>query len=567
MEQRRWLLLALALLLAIPFSGSVFPGASEWVSASWIQLSLFLLTLAAGSVLVFQGRRVDSLETVWLKNHQHLYQKIQTLQEAFQNEQESTQRDIQLLRTDLENELGLTIEANTTNTLESMWKKDLHEVSQQVQTLQKAFQNTHVYTQRDLQVIRTDLKDELGKTLEANVRGSIAYMWQKDLLQLSQQIQTLKQTFQNMKVAIQCDLQMIRTDLENKLGGTVEAKTCTLESRLEKDHHETSQQIQTLQENFQNTYETTQHDLQMIRTDLEHDLGRTVEANTRTMESMWKEDLLQLSQQMQTLQEAFQNMEGSTQCDLQMIRADMKNELGRRVKENTSRVLESMWLMDIQQLSQEIQTLEKTLQTTLGSTKYDLDLPVLRSYKGDVILDADTAHPRLEISADGKRVKDTGVIRFLLRNEKRFDSHLFVLAKEGYTSGKHYWEVNVGTRRNWALGIACESVTRKGTLTLCPENGFWVIACVDGQDYLACMNPWTCLTVTGYLSKIGIFLDIPAKQVSFYDVFKAVALYTLSIADGSSQEGKFLPFFSTGLAAAEPDTEPLAILQFSDDDE
>ncbi|XP_053850665.1 E3 ubiquitin-protein ligase TRIM39-like isoform X2 [Vidua macroura] len=617
MEQRRWLLLALALLLAIPFSG-----ASQWVSASWIQLSLFLLTLAAGSVLVFQGRRVDSLETVWLKNHQHLYQKIQTLQEVFQNEQESTQRDIQLLRTDLENELGLTIEANTTNTLESMWKKDLHEVSQQVQTLQKAFQNTHVYTQRDLQVIRTDLKDELGKTLEANVRGNIAYMWQKDLLQLSQQIQTLKQTFQNMKVAIQCDLQMIRTDLENKVGGTVEAKTSTLESRLEKDHHETSQQIQTLQENFQNTYETTQHDLQMIRTDLEHDLGRTVEANTRTMESMWKKDLLQLSQQMQTLQEAFQNMEGSTQCDLQMIRADMKNELGRtveantrtmesmwkkdllqlsqqmqtlqeafqnmegstqcdlqmiradmknelgrRVKENTSRVLESMRLMDIQQLSQEIQTLEKTLQTTLRSTKYDFDLPVLRSYKGDVILDADTAHPRLEISADGKRVKDTGVIRFLLRNEKRFDSHLFVLAKEGYTSGKHYWEVNVGTRRNWALGIACESVTRKGTLTLCPENGFWVIACVDGQDYLACMNPWTCLTVTGYLSKIGIFLDIPAKQVSFYDVFKAVALYTLSIADGSSQEGKFLPFFSTGLAAAEPDTEPLAILQFSDDDE
>lgn len=186
---------------------------------------------------------------------------------------------------------------------------------------------------------------------------------------------------------------------------------------------------------------------------------------------------------------------------------------------------------------------------------------------GDVILDADTAHPRLEISADGRRVKDTGVIRFLLRNEKRFDSHLFVLAKEGYTSGKHYWEVNVGTRRNWALGIACESVTRKGTLTLCPENGFWVIACVDGQDYLACTNPWTCLTVTGCLSKIGIFLNIPAKQVSFYDVFKAVALYTFSIAEGSSQEGKFLPFFSTGLAAAEPDTEPLEILPFSDHDD
>ncbi|XP_072793190.1 uncharacterized protein [Taeniopygia guttata] len=622
MEQRRWLLVALPLLLAIAFSGSVFPGASQWVSASWIQLSLFLLALAAGSVLIFQGRRVDSLETVWLKNHQQLYQKIQTLQEAFQNEQESTRHDIQLLRTHLEKELGLTIEANTTNTLESMWKKDLQEVSKQVQTLQKAFKNTQVYAQRDLQMIRTVLKDELGKTVEANVTGNIACTWQNDLLQLSQQIQTLKRTFQNMKVAIQRDLLMTRTDLENKLERTVEEKTSTLESRLEKDHHEISKEIQILQENFLNTYETTQRDLQMIRIHLEHELERTVEENARTMESMWKKDLLQLSQQMQTLQEAFQNMEVSTQrdletvradmknelertveengrtmesmwkkdllqlsqqmqtlqeafqnmevstqLDLQMIRADKKNELGRTVKENTSRVLESMQLMDIQQISQEIQTLEETLQTILGSTKYDLDLPVLRSYKGDVILDADTAHPRLEISADGRRVKDTGVIRFVFRNEKRFDSHLFVLAKEGYTSGKHYWEVNVGTRRNWALGIACESVTRKGTLTLCPENGFWVIACVDGQDYLACTNPWTCLTVTGCLSKIGIFLNIPAKQVSFYDVFRAVALYTFSIAEGSSREGKFLPFFSTGLAASEADTEPLEILPFSDDDD
>ncbi|NXN84920.1 TRI39 ligase, partial [Bombycilla garrulus] len=185
----------------------------------------------------------------------------------------------------------------------------------------------------------------------------------------------------------------------------------------------------------------------------------------------------------------------------------------------------------------------------------------------DVILDVDTAHPRLEVSADGRRVKDTGDIRFLHGSEKNFDSHLFVLAKEGYRSGKHYWEVNVGTRKNWALGIALESVPRKGTLTLSPESGFWVIVCADGQDYWAYTNPWTCLTVTGSLSKIGIFLDIPAKKVTFYDAFKAVALHTFSIADNSSQGGKFFPLFSTGLAAAEPDTEPLTILQSSDDEE
>ncbi|XP_009473296.1 PREDICTED: E3 ubiquitin-protein ligase TRIM39-like, partial [Nipponia nippon] len=108
--------------------------------------------------------------------------------------------------------------------------------------------------------------------------------------------------------------------------------------------------------------------------------------------------------------------------------------------------------------------------------------------------------------------------------EKRFDSHTFVLAKEGYTSGRHYWEVDVGKRRSWALGIARESVTRKGTVTLSPKNGFWVIGFANGREYWAHTEPWTCLSVSGKLPMIGIFLDISAKQLSFYNVQKKTAL-------------------------------------------
>ncbi|NWY63380.1 TRI39 ligase, partial [Chionis minor] len=117
------------------------------------------------------------------------------------------------------------------------------------------------------------------------------------------------------------------------------------------------------------------------------------------------------------------------------------------------------------------------------------------------------AQPRLEISNDGKSVKDTGTIRKVPSMEKRFDSHMFVLAKEGYASGRHYWEVDVGTRRSWVLGIARESVTRKGTLTLSPKNGFWAIGFADGRDYWAHTDPWTHLSVSGKLRKVGIFLD------------------------------------------------------------
>ncbi|NXM35744.1 TRI58 ligase, partial [Oxyruncus cristatus] len=178
-----------------------------------------------------------------------------------------------------------------------------------------------------------------------------------------------------------------------------------------------------------------------------------------------------------------------------------------------------------------------------------------------VTLDAATAHPRSGISADGTRVIDTGVIRDLPSNEKRFDSHLFVLAKEGYTSGRHCWEGCAGRRSSWALGIARESVTRKGPLTLSPKNGFWVTGLGDGQACWAYTDPRTRLSVSGKLKITGIFLDIPAKEVPFYHVLdKEATLFASSTADGSSQGHELIPFFSTGSATANPDPQALVIV-------
>jgi len=185
----------------------------------------------------------------------------------------------------------------------------------------------------------------------------------------------------------------------------------------------------------------------------------------------------------------------------------------------------------------------------------------------DVTLNADTAHPRLEVSEDGKSVTDTGVIRQVPSKEERFDSHTFVLAKEGYTSGRQYWEVDVGRRRNWILGVASESVAHKGTMTLSPENGFWVIGLADGEEYWAHTDPWTRLTVSGKPEKIGIFLNFSANKLSFYNAKKKIALYTFTSIGGSRLERKFVPFFSTGSGVSVHDTEPLKIVQEFDDDD
>uniref|UniRef100_A0A8C3EDF1 Uncharacterized protein n=1 Tax=Corvus moneduloides TaxID=1196302 RepID=A0A8C3EDF1_CORMO len=236
------------------------------------------------------------------------------------------------------------------------------------------------------------------------------------------------------------------------------------------------------------------------------DKRKTEEANiSQALESRLEKDLKQLSQQIQTLIQAFQNMQESTERDLLMIRTDLENKRGMTEEGNATMILESTWQKDLQQISHQLQNLQQILHNMQMSTQRDLqllrtelenkqELSKVESYKGDVTLDADTAHPRLEISADGQKVKDTGVIRQVPSNEKRFDSHLFVLAKEGYTSGKHYWEVSVGRRRSWALGIARESVTRKGPLTLCPQNGFWAIGLADGRDCWAYTDRWTRLS-------------------------------------------------------------------------
>ncbi|XP_010155241.1 PREDICTED: pyrin-like, partial [Eurypyga helias] len=307
----------------------------------------------------------------------------------------------------------------------------------------------------------------------------------------------------------------------------------------------------------------------------------TVEANTTgAQESMREKDLQEVSQQIQTLQKAFQNMQEFTQRELQSLRVDVEGRLGWTVEEDTTGFLESMWKNDLQEVFQQIQTLQKALQNRQESTQRELqilradvegilELFKIQRYKGkhkgddgvDVTLDADTAHPRLEISDDGKSVKDTGAIRHVPSNEKRFDSHTFVLAKEGYASGRHYWQVDVGKRSSWVLGIAQESVTRKGMLTLSPENGFWVIGFADGRECWAHTHPRIRLSVSGKVHRIGIFLDISAEKLTFYNIHKKAALYAFTIAAGSIQEGKFLPFFSTGPVTANPDTEPLKIVQ------
>ncbi|XP_078251588.1 zinc-binding protein A33-like [Rhinoraja longicauda] len=156
-----------------------------------------------------------------------------------------------------------------------------------------------------------------------------------------------------------------------------------------------------------------------------------------------------------------------------------------------------------------------------------------------VTLDVETAGPELEVSEDRKRVRRTGTRGSLPDTGKRFTGSACVLGSEGFTSGRHYWEVEVAGSQWWSLGVAAESVERKGPVTVTPETGVWSIWRVgDGFDALT--SPPSRLPARPIPGRVGVYLSYESGTVSFYDADTKSHLHTFT---GNKFTEKLYPFF------------------------
>ncbi|XP_036374863.1 E3 ubiquitin-protein ligase TRIM21-like [Megalops cyprinoides] len=165
----------------------------------------------------------------------------------------------------------------------------------------------------------------------------------------------------------------------------------------------------------------------------------------------------------------------------------------------------------------------------------------MQNYAVDVTLDPDTANPELILSEDRKEVRHGDREQVLPDRPERFNPAPNVLGKEGFSSGRAYWEVHVGGKTEWDLGVARESVSRKGRITLCPENGCWTIWLRNGRKYTANESAPVPLILRVKPQKVGVFVDYEKGEVSFYDVETRSHIYSFT---GYTFREKLYPFFS-----------------------
>lgn len=186
----------------------------------------------------------------------------------------------------------------------------------------------------------------------------------------------------------------------------------------------------------------------------------------------------------------------------------------------------------------------------------DPNFKEVRRHAVELTLDPDTANSYLYISEDGKQVTWGTQRRRVPKNPERFDCVHNVLAREGFASGRFYYEVQVKDKKQWDLGVAKQSINRRGDIRLSPKNGYWTIWLRKGNEFTANTDPPVNLHVTEVPEKIGVFVDYEDGQVSFYDVDTRASIFSFT---GCNFTEKIFPFFSPCATNGAENSAPLII--------
>ncbi|XP_032345087.1 tripartite motif-containing protein 34 isoform X2 [Camelus ferus] len=205
----------------------------------------------------------------------------------------------------------------------------------------------------------------------------------------------------------------------------------------------------------------------------------------------------------------------------------------------------------------EIWTLKKpkTVSKKLKRTFRAPDLSeMLHVFRVDITLNPFNLNLNLVLSEDQRQV-----IAMPIWPVKYYNCG--ILSSQYFSSGKHYWEIDVSKKAAWILGVYCRTRSRsvkfaagRGTdhqnvySIYRPQFGYWVIGLKDKFKYKAFEDSSTSdlkvltLSVAVPPRRVGVFLDYEAGTVSFFNVTNHGSLIYKFYKCGFSQNA--YPYFN-----------------------
>ncbi|XP_074554574.1 E3 ubiquitin-protein ligase TRIM39-like [Halichoeres trimaculatus] len=200
--------------------------------------------------------------------------------------------------------------------------------------------------------------------------------------------------------------------------------------------------------------------------------------------------------------------------------------------------------------------IEETVSDKIKKLYADVDLKRVQQYAVDVTLNPDTAHPALILSDNKKNAHCDDEKKRPLDSPLRFSCIRCALGETGFSSGRFYYEVQVRGKTRWEIGVARESINRKGRTKPCPMTGLWVIWLRGGNEYKALDEPCKSLLLKSKPQKVGVFVDYDEGVISFYDADTAALIYSFT---GCNFIDKLFPIFGPGINDGGKNSAPLII--------